>query len=100
MKKVKVWQILVAVLVITFGLYGSWKIYCGANDRYLDDRHDKNSISGISITQYVKGLFLMNTQDSKYHDIANSINVNTTYHLYRDYLDNFTINTGRIWKWS
>ena len=40
--------------------------------------------------------YIITDYEPEYHDIANSINVKTTYHLYRDYLDNFTINTGRI----
>lgn len=64
--------IIVLVLIIALGLYGTWKIYCGANDRYLDDRHDKNAISQIEIKQYLKAVMLINTDNPKYIDIARS----------------------------
>lgn len=71
--------IIVLILVIALGFYGTWKLYCNANERYLDDRHDKNAISEIDIKQYVKALLLIQTKDSKYVDIARSFydNLNT-----------------------
>ena len=71
--------ILILILVLALSLYGTWKIYCSANNRYLDDRHDKNAISTIDVRQFVKGLLLYDTEDSKYHDIANAFynNFNT-----------------------
>ena len=75
----KKFGIIVAILVVSLGLYGTWKMYCGANDRYLDDRHDKNAISEINIKQYIKALMLVKTENSKYVDIARSFydNLNT-----------------------
>ena len=48
-------------------------MYCGINNRFLDDRHDKNSISRIDIKQFIKALILSPTQETKYYDIAKSI---------------------------
>ena len=64
--------ILVLILIISLSLYGTWKIYCNINNRHLDDRHDKNSISSISITQYVNAILLLPPKDSKYYEIAYS----------------------------
>ena len=62
--------VIFGILVISLGLYGTWKIYCGANNRYLDDRHDKNAISEIDIKEYIKAVLLINTDNSKYTDIS------------------------------
>lgn len=74
--------ILVAVLVVVLTLYGAWKIYCGVNNRYLDDRHDKNAISEIDIKEYIKAILLIKTDNPKYIEIA------------RDFYDN--LNIGRV----
>lgn len=48
------------------------------------------------LPENIEVAYIITDYEPEYHDIANSLKVNTTYHLYRDYLDNFTINTGRI----
>lgn len=40
-------------------------------------------------------VFFVTDSEDAYHSMANGINVKETYQLYRDYLDNFRINTGR-----
>ncbi len=40
--------------------------------------------------------YIITDYEPEYREISNSIKVKTTYHLYRDYLDNFKINIGRI----
>lgn len=66
----KKFGIIVAILVLSLGIYTTWKLYCSSNNRYLDDRHDKNSISEIDIKQYIKAILLLDTQDTKYIDIS------------------------------
>lgn len=61
---------LILILVIVFVFYGSWKIYCSVNNRFLDDRHDKNAISEIHIKEYIKALMLKPTINPKYTDIS------------------------------
>ena len=68
----KVFGIIVLMLIIPLVFYGTWKVYCGINGKYLDDRHDKNAISEINIVEYIKGILLLNTDNPKYKDISNS----------------------------
>lgn len=68
----KIFGIIVLMLIIPLVFYGSWKIYCGVNGKVLDDRHDKNAISEIDIKEYIKGILLLDTDNSKYKDISNS----------------------------
>lgn len=68
--KERIFGIIVILLIIPLAFYGSWKMYCKANDRVLDDRHDKNAISQIDIKQYVKGVLLLEKGNTKYTDIA------------------------------
>ena len=68
----KVFGIIVLMLIIPLVFYGTWKVYCGINGKYLDDRHDKNAISEIDIKEYIKGILLIDTDNSKYKDISNS----------------------------
>ena len=39
--------------------------------------------------------FIITDCETEYRSIADGLNVKQTYQLYRDYLENFTINTGR-----
>ena len=68
----KIFGIIVLMLIIPLVFYGTWKIYCGVNGKVLDDRHDKNAISEIDIKEYIKGILLIDTDNSKYKDISNS----------------------------
>ena len=68
----KILGIIVLMLIIPLVFYGTWKIYCGVNGKVLDDRHDKNAISEIDIKEYIKGILLIDTDNSKYKDISNS----------------------------
>ena len=57
--------ILILVLFISLTLYGTWKLYCKINDKMLDDRHDKNSISQIDIKSYIKAVTLYEIEERK-----------------------------------
>lgn len=95
---------LLPVLWMKAGAYGKCPVG-KMNDRYMI--YPENKFAILVNTKYayefkhelptnIDVAYIITDYEPEYHDIANSINVTTTYHLYRDYLDNFTINTGRI----
>ena len=43
----------------------------------------------------IDNVFIVTNSESGYKQMISNLNVNNTYQLYRDYLDNFRINTGR-----
>ena len=43
----------------------------------------------------IQTVFLITDYEVNYRSMVKSLNVKTTYQLYRDYLDNFRINRGR-----
>ena len=46
------------LLVIIISNYGIWQIYCTLNGKKVDDRHDKNNVEKINITEFVDALML------------------------------------------
>lgn len=58
------------LLLIPLCVYASWKIYCSANHRVLDDRHDKNAISDFSVKEYMKAITVLRATPGKLQDIA------------------------------
>lgn len=71
----KVWKnliILFTILAIMIMVYISWKIYCKANDRVLDYRHDTNSITQINIKEFIKAVTHIRISEGKAYDISNS----------------------------
>ena len=95
---------LLPVLWMKAGAYGKCPVD-NLNDQYMI--YPENKFAILVNTKYayefkqelptnIDVAYIITDYEPEYHDIANSINVKTTYHLYRDYLDNFTINTGRI----
>ena len=40
-------------------------------------------------------VYIITDSDSGYKEMAQGLHIETTYQLYRDYLDNFRINKGR-----
>ena len=95
---------LIPVLWMKAGAYGK----CPdkpSNDKYMIYPENKFAILVNTkyayefkqeLTESIEVAYIVTDYEPEYHDIANSLKVNITYHLYRDYLDNFTINTGRI----
>lgn len=63
---------MVVILIVCLGGYATWKVYCQVNNRFLDDRHDKNAINEIDIKQFVKAVTFHNCEEGKYKDIATS----------------------------
>lgn len=75
------------------------------NDKFMVYRDNKFAI--LIDTKYafefrqevengIEVAYIITDYEPEYREISNSIKVKTTYHLYRDYLDNFKINIGRI----
>lgn len=71
-ENVKKFIVLCMVLVILLVSYSTWKFYCKANGKVLDDRHDKNAISQIDIKEYVKGVLQVGDREEKIDSIAKS----------------------------
>ena len=63
---------IIILLLIPLCVYASWKLYCSSNNRYLDDRHDKNAISNIDIKEYLKAITVLKGTPGKLKDIATS----------------------------
>lgn len=59
------------LLLIVFS-YASWKIYCKANGKVLDYRHDTNSIAEINIPDFIKAVTQIGISEGKLFDISNS----------------------------
>ena len=71
-ENVKKFVVLCMVLVILLVSYATWKLYCKANGKQLDDRHDKNAISQIDVREYVKGVLQVGDREEKIDSIAKS----------------------------
>ena len=59
------------------------------NSQYAEEFRQELSGKQIEVA------YIITDYEGEYKSIADSLHVSTTYQLYRDYLDNFTINTGR-----
>ena len=95
---------LIPVLWMKAGAHGR----CPAgiiNDKYLI--YPENQFAVLIDTKYasdfkaelpegIKVAYIITDYEPEYRDIANSLHGKTTFQLYRDYLDNFAINTGRL----
>lgn len=66
----KKFGILCLILITMLFAYSSWKIYCKANGKVLDDRHDKNAIVEINIKDYIKGVTQIGNATEKVDTIA------------------------------
>lgn len=94
---------LIPVLWMKAGGYGKCPSRA-VNDEYM--LFPENGFAVLANTKYAskfrqelsddaKVIYIVTDYEPEYHDIANSLGERTTYQLYRDYLDNFTINMGR-----
>ncbi len=62
----------------------------------LTDEKDFNHfIEEVNCLEEIDTVFIVTDSDSGYHEMIEHLKVNNSYQLYRDYLDNFRINTGR-----
>ena len=49
----------------------------------------------ISRTNSIETVYIVTGSEAGYREMSSGLNIPNTYQLYRDYLDNFRINTGR-----
>ena len=47
----------------------------------------------VNNNEKIKTVFIVTDSDNGYHEMISHLNVKNTYQLYKDYLDNFRINT-------
>lgn len=94
---------LIPVLWMKAGAYGKCPS-SETNDKYLI--YPENRFAVLIDTKYasefkqelsddIRVAYIVTDYEPEYRDIANGLHGKTTYQLYRDYLDNFAINTGR-----
>lgn len=95
---------LIPVLWMKAGAYGKCPS-SETNDKYLI--YPENRFAVLIDTKYasefkqelsddIRVAYIVTDYEPEYRDIANGLHEKTTYQLYRDYLDNFAINTGRV----
>lgn len=59
------------------------------NSRYADFAEE------VQDTSDIETVYLVTDSDADYRNMSRGLNGKQTYQLYRDYLDNFRINSGR-----
>ncbi len=60
-----------------------------------DEKEFPEFLEQIKETPKIETVFIVTDSEQGYREMASKLEVKTTYQLYRDYLDNFRINTGR-----
>ncbi|MGI6507003.1 MAG: site-specific DNA-methyltransferase [Saccharofermentanales bacterium] len=60
-----------------------------------DERDFPEFLEKIKETPEIETVFIVTDSEPGYREMAAKLQVKTSYQLYRDYLDNFRINTGR-----
>lgn len=73
-KKLQSTGILLLIIIVS---YSSWQIYCTLNGKQVDDRHDKNDVKNIEISEFINAI-LQNEKASERNkkivtDFANSM---------------------------
>lgn len=71
-ESMKIFGKIIILLLIPLCIYATWKVYCSANNRFLDDRHDKNAISNFDVKEYLKAITVLKATPGKLQDIATS----------------------------
>lgn len=60
-----------------------------------DEKDFPEFFKKIKAASNIETVFIITDSEAGYREMVTKIQVKTTYQLYRDYLDNFRINTGR-----
>ena len=60
-----------------------------------DERDFPEFLEKIKETPEIETVFIVTDSEPGYREMVTKLQVKTSYQLYRDYLDNFRINTGR-----
>ena len=61
----------------------------------IDENAYSQFLEALMEEKEIHTVFLVTDYDVNYRSMVKDLNVATTYQLYRDYLDNFRINSGR-----
>lgn len=60
-----------------------------------DEKYFGLFLEEVKKAEDIKTIYIVTDSESGYREMSAQINVESSYQLYRDYLDNFRINTGR-----
>ena len=60
-----------------------------------DEKDFPKFFEQIKVASNIETVFIVTDSEAGYREMAAKLQVKTSYQLYRDYLDNFRINTGR-----
>lgn len=61
----------------------------------IDEKYFNPFLEEVNKLTEIKTIYLVTDSDNGYREMSAQLNRKTSYQLYRDYLDNFRINTGR-----
>ena len=71
---------------------------CFKDNRFavlIDETNYINFVTEIEKNPEIKTVFIVTDSESGYKEMISGLNIKDTYQLYRDYLDNFRINSNR-----
>lgn len=60
-----------------------------------DEKDFPEFFEQIKAASNIETVFIVTDSEAGYREMSAKLQVKTSYQLYRDYLDNFRINTGR-----
>ena len=61
----------------------------------MDEKHFKEFDEKVQSLSEIQTIFIVTDSEAGYREMISGYTEKNTYQLYRDYLDNFRINTGR-----
>ena len=61
----------------------------------IDENVFADFVGELSNKPEIQTVFIITDYEVNYRSMAKQLNVKNTYQLYKDYLDNFRINSGR-----
>ena len=61
----------------------------------IDEKQFSYFVDKVNTDINIQTVFIVTDSDTGYREMSLQLKVKTTYQLYKDYLDNFRINTGR-----
>lgn len=68
LKKIYIVLILLTTIIM---VYATWKFYCLANGKQIDDRHDKNYVQNIDIEELINAIKQDEEADERNRDVVN-----------------------------
>ena len=61
----------------------------------VDEKQFSSFVDKVNKDKNIQTVFIVTDSDTGYREMSIQLKTRSTYQLYRDYLDNFRINTGR-----